>query len=335
MISVNASPPITSQQDGIRPVKLSTDLAPLADLIELSFRHTMDENGRAAIREMRYMSKMGAGLNILGRVNDLTIGINMGFVWIQNGHLVGNVSIYPANWQVDLGQAWIIANVAVHPDYQRRGIARKLMIASLDAIQQKGGKHAILQVDYDNRSAIKLYEGLNFVRERAFTTWWRTSMTSRPPHIDSDIHITRPRRSDFDAEYALAKAQRPNHRGGIGWLKPVHMRVYKPSLWQQVSSIFSMNNDERLIIRSQDKSAILADLTIARGFGMSRTRLTLIADPAAHDDCVPPLVTSVLRRYRSTAFVIEHPHDDKAMTKLLHEYRFFPHRTVWHMRLSQ
>lgn len=334
MLSVNVSPKVKAQDNGLRPVNLSTDLAPLADLIELSFRNTMDENGRAAIREMRYMSKMGAGLSVLGRLNELAVGISLGFVWIEDERLVGNVSIYPANWQADLGQAWIIANVAVHPDYQRRGIAKRLMDAGLDAIHKKGGKHAILQVDYDNRGAIKLYEGLGFVRERAFTTWWRTSMTARPPQFDSNIHITRPRRSDYDSEYQLALQQRPNYRGGMGWLKPTHKRLFRPTLWQQFTNMFSMNSAERLIIRSQDKSSILADLTIERGLGMSRTRLTLFANPTSHDPCVPALLSTVLRRYRSTAFVIEHPHDDKATTELLHEYRFFPHRTVWHMRLS-
>lgn len=50
---------MTNPDPHIRPVNLRTDLPTLADLIELVFAPTMDESGRAAIREMRYMSRMG------------------------------------------------------------------------------------------------------------------------------------------------------------------------------------------------------------------------------------------------------------------------------------
>ena len=97
-------------KDGLRPVNLRTDLAPLADLIELAFADTMDNSGRAAVREMRYLSRMGPGLNVLAGVSDLTQGIGLGYVWIEDARLIGNVSIYPANWPSDAGDAWIIAN---------------------------------------------------------------------------------------------------------------------------------------------------------------------------------------------------------------------------------
>ena len=117
--------------DGLRPVNLRTDLAQLADLIELVFADSMDQGGRAAVREMRYLSKVGIGISLIPGFNDLTQGINMGYVWIADGKLVGNVSIYPASRPNR--NTWIIANVGVHPDYQRRGIATGMMEASIDS----------------------------------------------------------------------------------------------------------------------------------------------------------------------------------------------------------
>jgi hypothetical protein len=66
------------QSDGLRSVNLRTDLGELADLIELVFADSMDENGRAAIREMRYLSHLGAGLALVGRLNEMMLGISMG-----------------------------------------------------------------------------------------------------------------------------------------------------------------------------------------------------------------------------------------------------------------
>ena len=53
-------------------------------------------------------------------------------------------------------------NVAVHPDYRRRGIARKLMVALVDALKEKGVGSLALEVRQSNLPAIALYEQLDF-----------------------------------------------------------------------------------------------------------------------------------------------------------------------------
>jgi ribosomal protein S18 acetylase RimI-like enzyme len=319
---------------GLHPVKLSRDLADLADLIELSFADAMDESGRAAIREMRALSKMGSGLDVLGRLNDLAAGISHGYVWIADGNLVGNVSVYPADWPSSMGPAWIIANVAVHPEYQRRGIARRLMQATLKMIEQRGGGRAILQVDYDNTGAIRLYESLGFIKERAFTTWWRSGMAAPPAHLNADVHITRRKRSEWKAERDLAERIRPDERGGLGWMKPIHKREFAPSWWQKLKNMLTLSGKERLIIRAEDGDSLRASLWVEKGLGPGRNRLTLLADPACHAPYAQALLNNVLRRFHSSGFVIEHPHDDRLTNDLLKAYRFHENRTVWHMRLT-
>jgi len=328
---------LTSQtpvvQQGIRPVNLQTDLAPLADLIELVFASAMDESGRAAIREMRYLSRMGAGLRILSRINELALGINNGYVWIENGRLVGNVSIYPANLPATAPTAWIIANVAVHPDYQRRGIARRLMYAAMALIRQKGSQQAILQVDVDNTAAIPLYDSLGFVRERAFTTWARDSTLPLPMQEGTrDIFITRRRHSEWQQEFALAQQVRPQAAGGMGWLKPTIKSQFHTPIWRQLSNWFLMSNVERLIIRSEDARQILASLWLENGIGSSSVRLTLMTHPDYQGLYDRALLHTVLRRFRTSPILLEHPADDTFMNRMLAEYRFRVKRSVWHMR---
>lgn len=336
MIAVNTPSTYSQHREGLRPVNLQTDLAPLADLIELSFAESMDSNGRAALREMRALSRMGRALGLLGRLNDLIVGISLGYVWVADGKLVGNVSIYPAHWPRELGSAWIIANVGVHPAYQRRGIARQLMDAALSLIAEKGGKHVILQVDYDNTPAIRLYEKLAFHKERAFRTWSRSALLQAPLRSEDDsFYITRPRSSDWQAEYALAQAARPNERGGVGWLKPTHPRMFRPGLRQQLRKLLSFNSCERLIVRSEDREHLLASLWIERGLTISRTRLTLLPAPTEGGTAAAEaLLGNVLRRLRGTGLTMEHPYDDETTTQLLERLRFRPYRTVWHMRLE-
>lgn len=333
MISVTTPPENIKMRDGIRRVNLQTDLAPLADLIELAFRATMDENGRASIREMRHLSKLGVGLNVLSRINALAIGIGQGYVSIIDGKLVGNVSVYPASWHKEIGKAWMIANVSTHPDYRKRGIARELMINCMDFVHEKGATHAILQVDYDNEAAIHLYESLGFVRERAFTKWVRTALVTSPSRNKDldDIFFTKAGRKDWQEEYNLIESTRPNEQGGIGWLRPLHIKDFRPTLWGELIKIMSFGDKEKLIVRDEETSEIQSLLWIERSIALSRTKLTLFSQPGTDIRYTKALLASVLRRYRSSGFSLEHPYDDASISELLTDYRFRPHRTVWHM----
>lgn len=332
MVSITRYTNPASVQNGIRPINLRTDLAPLADLIELVFADSMDSNGRAALREMRYMSKMGFGLGLLSRMNDLALGVSLGYVWIADGQLVGNVSIYPANYPSDLGSTWIVANVGVHPTYQRRGIARQLMRASMDLIRQRGGKAAILQVDTENHAARELYRTLGFVEERAFTNWQRYSSMRLPPaERSSEIYIRHRRRTEWKAEMELAKHIRPQIRGGLGWLRPVHPSQFRKSLWSKLAAWISLQGTERLVIASREDNHILASLWIENAFA-SKTRLMLLVEPVVQGVYDSVLLQTAVRRFGRSTLVIEHPSDEEATAMVLRQYNFLPQRDVIHMR---
>ena len=55
-------------------------------------------------------------------------------------------------------------NVAVHPDYRRRGIARALIRALIDGLRERGNHCLTLEVRASNASAIALYEKLGFAQ---------------------------------------------------------------------------------------------------------------------------------------------------------------------------
>jgi len=269
---------------------------------------------------------------ILSRINELALGINKGFVWEDDGRVVGNVSIVPANWPSHLGKAWMIVNVAVLPEYRRQGIARKLMLSSMRQIEDLGAKTAILQVDYDNLGAVRLYEDLGFVRERAFTTWTRSSYTQAPSANENNVFITLPRSGDWQAEYELAQIARPEQYGGIGWERPLHSKYFHPPFWKRLLDIFTFSGTERLIVRDESQEEILAALWVDRSIALTRTRLTFMQHPNTPLRYADALFSSVLRRYRSGGFLIEHPHDDVVINELLTDYHFRSKRTLWHMR---
>ncbi len=333
MTSVPLADNPASMADGPRPVNLRTDLAPLADLIELVFADSMDQGGRAAVREMRYLSKVGPGLTFIPGLNDLTHGVNMGYVWIIDGQLVGNVSIYPTTKYP--GNTWIIANVGVHPDYQRRGIATRLMHVSMDNIRRRGGQRVVLQVDVANESAQRVYERLGFIHERSWILWRRSSSVRVPPPLDDQsIYITHRRRGEWQAEYALAQRVRPATQGGIGWQRPLMVTQFRKPLLAQINSWVNMRSQERLVIRSDDECQIHAALWIENAVLTSSTQLTLMVDPAYHGNYDVALLNTAIRRYASRhgSLLIEHPRDETTTSDVLRDYFFRPQREVMHMR---
>jgi ribosomal protein S18 acetylase RimI-like enzyme len=319
-----------SISDGLRPVNLRTDLEQLADLIEIAFASSMDNSGRAAVQDLRSLSGMGIGLTILAGLNSLVQGMESGYVWYSGGRLVGNVSVYPSADP----QVWVIVNVAVHPDYQRRGIAYQLMEATMQMIRRRSARAAILQVDAENGVARRLYTRLGFIEERGWTTWRRGGSYSSPPPFVNEprIHITHLSRGEWQAEYALATLVRPVEMGGLGWLRPLESGQFKYTFWRQVKDWVNFRSRERLIIRSEDERELLASLWIEGSLASSTTELTLLVHPDYEGLYDEALINTAVRRFGTSSLTIEHPTDRAVTNAILRRYHFTTRREVVHMR---
>ncbi len=321
--------------DGLRPVNLRTDLRPLADLIELVFADSMDSSGRSAIREMRYLSHMGYGLKLISRLNDLALGISLGFVYVMDGKLVGNVSVYPAGYPKSMGETWILANVAVHPAYQRRGIAHSLVAASLSMIRRRAGARVILQVNYDNVPAQRLYERHGFIYERAWRIWRRSGFVRSSAVEARGFSVAHLRGDEWAAELALAQAARPNTKGGIGWLKPAHRAEFYTPLWKRLLRLISLSGVERLVIRDEAGREILASCWLESAMSFSNVRGWLFTSPQVdHRPYAEALLDYVVSRHDRSTIHFEHPKDDDVANDLFKHHGFKVRRELWHMRLD-
>lgn len=312
---------------GLRQLQLRHDLADIADLIEYCFAPTMDAAGRAAINEMRIVSRSGPLLWLLGRLNRAMPGLGEGFVWIEKGRLVGNVSLSPAGY----GKGWVIANVAVYPDYRRRGIARQLMEASLDFVNRRG-RFATLQVEADNFAARALYESLGFVEQRTFTRWRRATHHSVPAPLPDMPPIRQARLSESRALYELADAVRPNSRGGMGWLHPTDPADFRPSFWDGFKRFASGQIMDQYVIPGSNGSLDAALLAERRISGLTAL-FDILVRPEQQGYLEAALINDAIRRLggRFQPLVTDHPADDTIMGDVLRQYHFRPERTLVHM----
>jgi ribosomal protein S18 acetylase RimI-like enzyme len=309
---------------GLRPLDVRRDLADVADLIELCFAATLDANGRAAIAEMRALSRTGPALGILARLVR-SFPLMRGFVWVEGGRIVGNVSLAPAGY----GRGWIIANVAVAPPFRGQGIARRMMQAALAQVA-KSGRFAVLQVDEDNATARHLYETLGFQTQRAFVRWRRPAYLGSPT-VTALPPLRRATRGDAERAYALAERARPDARGGLGWLRPTTRRALRPSRFAGVQWLWSGQQVESWAIEQGPRFAGL--LRTERRLGRLSTTFDLLVDPSSQGELERPLLLFLLQsaREQRRPFITDHPVDDEAASAVLRELGFWQERAMVHM----
>lgn len=166
--------PITTQRAGpLRPLNILRDLPQVADLIELCFETTLDDDGHSYVQQMRRASTDRDFLAWANKVMESTSMPLAGYVWEEDGKIVGNASLV---FQAHRGRKLaMIANVATHPSHRRRGIGRALTERTLLAAQQKGARDIWLQVRHDNPAAIRIYSDLGFEERARRTTYYSRS----------------------------------------------------------------------------------------------------------------------------------------------------------------
>lgn len=145
------------RSQGIVPFDPFRHLGQVVDLVAESFADEMGPVARHVLRRLRRLARWG-GLGLLFWQADAGILGPPGFVWLEDGRVVGNVSLRRAASH----GGWMIGNVAVDPQWRGRGIGRALLETAIQAAAQRGGLWVGLEVREDNPVALRLYEGLGF-----------------------------------------------------------------------------------------------------------------------------------------------------------------------------
>jgi ribosomal protein S18 acetylase RimI-like enzyme len=317
----------TQVEAGIRRINVQSDIGRVADLMELAFGPTMDANGRQMLREMRLLSRSGPLLWLIGRLDRAVQGWMGGYVWIEpdNGQLIGNVSVYPAGFD----NVWLIANVAVHPNFRRQGIAVQLMERAMLNARKSGARVVQLQVDATNYGARKLYEQLGFKELRTFTRWRRRPYVPPPAPLSVMPRIGFRRRGEWKDQYHLAQRLRPGEKGGMRWLTPTTKDLFRPSWWR---SLFSMDSAMHWVMRD-DNERLVATMRVEVKFGLSYAMCDLLVAPEQQGALEKPFLNYMIRYLhdRNKGLFLQHPQDDYQAKAIFQEYEFEATHSLVHM----
>jgi ribosomal protein S18 acetylase RimI-like enzyme len=223
----------------LRPFDIRRDLNGVADLVELCFADTLDRDGQRYLRQMRDAARNTNFLHWATTVVEQPSLPLSGYVWEEDGRLVGNLSLVP--FFVRGHRAYLIANVATHPDYRRRGIARSLTSRALEHAQAYHASAAWLHVRDDNDAAIRLYLSLGF-QERARRTTWHSLPSGHEafpaPFLPYANRVVV--RSGGLRDWPLERDWiRQIYPPEIVWHLPLNLKALQPNLWGSLNRVFS------------------------------------------------------------------------------------------------
>jgi ribosomal protein S18 acetylase RimI-like enzyme len=215
--------PVLNEVPQLRPLNILRDLPNVADLIEKCFASTMDSEGRSYLQQMRRAGRDNTFLRWASNAVETTSMPLSGYVWEEDGQIIGNVSLIPHKYHHK--KIYLIANVATHPDYRRRGIGRALTVAAIHHARARHAHEIWLHVRDDNPGAISLYEQLGFKEILRRTTW-----QARPDRNTSPVDSV-----------ALNRRHSRDWLFQKGWLErayPELMYWYQPMPWRSLQPDF-------------------------------------------------------------------------------------------------
>lgn len=225
------SPIIRMLHPHIRKMSVHTDLRPVADLIELCFGHQMDHDGKQYLKYLCTVAAGGRPVRWLDGANERISVPLFGYVWVEDGKIIGNVSISPFGWQ----RRWyyLVANVAVHPDYRRRGIAKLLTRQAIAHAQFQGVDHLWLQVKEFNQTAIRLYQHLGFEQRAVRTQWRLMDFVRNDKGLDklNTMHVIPRPRKDWEQHQQWFERNYPTE---VQWYFGVESQTLSPGFLKSV-----------------------------------------------------------------------------------------------------
>lgn len=272
------------QHANLRPLSILRDLPAVADLIEMCFSNTMDNEGKRYVQDMRRAGKDNSFLRWANRAAESTSLPLTGYIWEENGKIIGNASLVP--FRNRKHRVYLIANVAVHPDHRRNGIARALTERAMRHAHEKKVSNIWLHVRDDNPGAIELYAKLGFV-ERARRTSWQAVTDSYAPTLKTDIAITNRHPRDWQTQLNWLSRLYPDL---LAWHRNWTFASLRPGLWNWLYLLFvDMNVRQWTAVRNDHMEAALAWIPDGRGESLY---------PAISDRSDPEALTALLLQAR-------------------------------------
>ncbi len=280
----------------IRPFDLRRDLDEMVDLIEIVFAEDEARLGlsfRAELLSIRTVLPLNL---ILEHFSDTFRHSFDGFVCEDQGRIIALVNIIRSGLNKE---HWEIENVATHPDYRGKGLARQLVKRAIEHARKYGAKVCVLEVRDDNLPAYKLYESLGFIH---YDSNIDLKLETLPPFQTLSItgFSLRPMKlAGWQPRYDLALRETPPK---VQEFLPINMNDYRVSPIEQVIQPIAMCLQQIDSHRwAAEKDGIITGYVslFARRTPKLSHRLILRVDPHHQQELSEPLLTLALDKFQA------------------------------------
>lgn len=328
MVAIRAKP-TDKIQNGPRPINLQRDTAQIVSLLELVFRQQLNKSNRRNINPA--LGSQSFLQNLLQ-----TEAYVPGFVWVVDGKIVANVTLLSGKNK----ERFLIANVAVHPDFRRQGIAHALMREVVNWTKTNYGNSSLfLQVEDSNLGAKDLYRSLGFRSLDTAHIWTISSnhvrslpirsTRSKPDHYET--FLIRPLRgNEWQTAYDLDKAcVDPD----MNWPEPLRPDDYKSSLKRWWNNVVGGQQQEVWVAEDYHSAAIIGLGTIKQEWARPH-QLRLRVSPEWRGPLKGverAMLAKLIRRtrhLRRRPVQMDHLSSDEAVSDLMREAGFNIRRTL-------
>lgn len=317
--------PLLARIPQLRPLNIVRDLPGVADLVEKCFADTMDADGRTYIQQMRRAGQDNVFLRWASSAVETASMPLSGYIWEENGDIIGNVSLIP--YRHARKKYYLIANVAVRPEYRNRGIGRTLTVAAMQHAKQRRADETWLHVRDDNPGAIELYRSLGFVDVTRRTTW--QAQPDRNASAGSlGIVVTRRAARDWPAQETWLRRLYPDL---LTWYQPMPWNSLRPGLGPALYRFMSDYDVRHWVARTDSISSAVVSWQAMAG---RTNRLWIAVPPEGNED----ILTALLLHARHELFWREKINLDFPAghyNASIEAAGFHPHRTLLWMKSNE
>lgn len=284
----------------MRSLHLPDDLLTMAGMAEEIWQYPghpewgiQSDEAASAIESARNLRRIWPLIRLFQGLSPRLRDIVRGYVWEENGQVVGFTN---ANRQGGT-HAWYIATVGVLPAYRGRGIAQKLVEATVELIRQRGGSRVLLDMTEGNMPAHKLYEKVGFVRysRSGMYTGTRDQPLSAPP-LPQGYRRELLDYAAWQPRYELEKRVIP---GPLQKYEPVETSRHQRSLMARLLKpiVTSADGSQRtdFVLRTDEGAVVAWAWHEIRAEENAVNQLEILLDPA-HGGLAAYLVADLLNK---------------------------------------
>ncbi|NHJ48451.1 MAG: GNAT family N-acetyltransferase [Asgard group archaeon] len=282
----------------MRPINIKKDYDELVPFYDQIFEKELSAKGvsvRLFLDDFRRMMPFFKVIGIFSKNFRHTFD---GFVYEnEEGKIVSTVNVgYSGNY-------WEIAMVATHPEHRRKGLAKKLIVKSLEHAKTHNAKQCVLEVLEQNDPAYNLYKKMGFIH---FDTMMKLKLEKgNMDSIDKvelpEGYTIRPRTHDRKtgrAMYELEDKATPEEV--LNFLPVNKLKHQKTFLMRLIRPLFKLilgAKATKWLVYSKDKLVGILFIEIGRS-DEDCHNMELIIDPDHYEVLTAPLINYALNHIK-------------------------------------